>query len=493
MERFLFRSSELNGAAKRPDTARRPAAAVGAASRVDAEYHVPIGLLSEAELDRYKALLTMQAKDSGFGKPDAFPAFRASDTTLSVPRHYGQTEFGQAGEDCTAEGEEIAFRFEGALNDKQVQALAGVEAEMEGPLHAKGCLLVLPCGYGKTVAALRWIADRGRRALVLVGKAFLQEQWKAQAGRFLPSASVGLIRGDTFEVADVTIGMVQSLCARTYDPAQMRRFGTVVVDEAHHMAARWFSTALLGLPARRRLALSATPERSDGLTRLLHYSMGRVGFKAERSAANEAVRVERVLYEGWAAKLGEAKGRDGKVALASMVTRLCADAGRTATVCSKIAEAHREGRCVIVLSGRVDHLLRVEEGLNRLFASQRGEGQGREEGQQERKAEIGWYVGKTSRAERRKTEEKSTIVLATYAMATEGLDMPRMDTLFLITPVSGESAIEQCIGRIQRPDPSKQPPLVVDFVDPYSIFFGMAKKRERFYAKSKYRVESAPS
>ena len=94
------------------------------------------------------------------------------------------------------------------------------------------------------------------------------EQWAAQIVKFT-DASVGRIQRDVVEVGDVTVAMVQSLCSRVYDQGVMRRFGLVVVDEAHHMAAPFFCRALWQIPAARVLALSATPERADGLTPLL--------------------------------------------------------------------------------------------------------------------------------------------------------------------------------------------------------------------------------
>jgi len=123
--------------------------------------------------------------------------------------------------------------------------------------------------------------------LVLVHKAFLVQQWQERVRQFRPGATLGIVQQATAQVgADVVIGMVQSIARRAYPEGTFDGFGFVVIDEAHHMAAPIFSLAKRQLPARTTLALSATPERRNGLDELLRWSMGEICFRVTDSQAN---------------------------------------------------------------------------------------------------------------------------------------------------------------------------------------------------------------
>lgn len=433
-------------------------------SRVDAAYHVPrASLADEAEHVRR---LTLCPRDSGFGGNEPFEAYRLTDDTLSVPRFYGQQRWGDADEDGTAPGEPVRLAFRGTLTEVQERALTALQPTPETPAHkARGGTLVLPCGFGKTVAALKHICDTGVRALVLVTKSFLADQWEAQAYRFTDVAHVGRIQRDKVDVGDITIAMVQSLVVRDYDC--LARFGLVVVDEAHHMCARAFSQALWKLPARRLLALSATPERADGLTDLLFWSLGDIAFRASRGAA-EALRVRLKVYDGPHVRERKMRGQgEEKINLAAMLTDLCLGAARTDYVAESVRAARDEGHCVLVLSDRIAHLKALEKALVGLDG-------------------LGWYVGATKPDERRRVEVESAVILSTFSMAKEGLDIPRLSCLVLATP---KGDIEQAVGRVQRPHPGKLEPVVLDVVDPYSIFAALRWKRQRFYRRNGYEIE----
>ena len=99
---------------------------------------------------------------------------------------------------------------------------------------------------------------------------------------------------------------------------------------------------------------------------------------------------------------------------------------------------------------------------------------------------MGWYIGATPATERRRVEVHSGVILATFAQAQEGLDIPRLSCLVLATPKGGN--LEQAVGRVQRPCADKRSPIVDDVVDPYSIFNAFALKRAAFYRRCKYDV-----
>ena len=366
-------------------------------SSIDSAYHIPLSSVSD--VSAHVEALTMKPADVGGFAGDSFPAYRMTEETLSVPRFYGIQHFGPASQDNTAKGEPISVEFKGEMTPLQTQALSSLDG---GDDQVQGGMLVLPCGFGKTVCALKRICDVGVRTLVIVAKSFLMDQWEAQARKFT-TATIGRIQRDTVQVGDITMAMAQSLYAREYGEV-LGRFGMVVVDEAHHMAARAFSQALWQVPACRVLGLSATPHRKDGLSNLLYWSMGEIRFRASRGA-EEALNVRQRLYEG--AVVPDRVGRDGKINMQMMVTALTKDAARTRRIACCVEENVALGHCVLVLSDRVEHLSQIASHLS----------------------DVRWYIGKTPPAERKRTEEEGKIVLSTFQMAKEGLDIRRLSCI----------------------------------------------------------------
>lgn len=445
-----------------------------AGARVGATYAMPLRALDADELRVHTKRLTMRPHDPFNRDPVVFDAWKRDERFLYVPRFYGVQHWGEAATDDTIVGDALDHAFAGALTPPQVEAAAAVRAAFDdGASGPRGGMLVLSCGMGKTVTSLAIICERGRRALVLVHKTFLVEQWQERVRQFVPGATVGCIKQNRVDCdADIVIGMVQSIALRDYGADVFAKFGTLVVDEAHHMSAPVFSRALQRLPCRYVLALSATPERKDGMTNLLHYSMGPVLFKRERERG-EGVCVELLVYDR-PDKQKEITTRDGRPNLALMTNLAAADPARTALVAARLLELYAAGRCIIVLSERIQQLQAIAEAL----ASARVP-----------RDDFAFYIGKTPKEERERAGERR-VLLSTYSMSREGLDIPKLDTLVMATPVGN---VEQAVGRILRKHEGKQTPLVIDVVDPYSLFDSMRWKRIRWYRTQGYACDHARS
>ena len=98
-------------------------------------------------------------------------------------------------------------------------------------------------------------------------------------------------------------------------------------------------------------------------------------------------------------------------------------------------------------------------------------------------ASVGYYVGGMKEKDLKESETKK-VIIATYAMASEGLDIKTLSSLIMATP---KSNVEQCIGRILRTKHER--PLVVDIIDQHEFFNRQWLKRKRFYAKEKYKIK----
>ena len=161
-----------------------------------------------------------------------------------------------------------------------------------------GGLLELYTGYGKTVCALKIIADLNVKTIIIVHKEFLLRQWVERIEQFLPDAKVGRLQGSTIDIKDkdIVIGMLQSLSMKDYEIELFKSFGLTIVDECHHIGAEVFSRALFKVVTKYTLGLSATMKRKDGLTKVIKMFLGKVVVKKEREG-KEKVCVKTINYE----------------------------------------------------------------------------------------------------------------------------------------------------------------------------------------------------
>lgn len=440
-------------------------------ARVGATYSIPIARLSEEALLEDKKNLTLQPRTS-FGKPPPpFEAYFVDDGRFHMPRYYGLQRYGTPEFDDRTMGDPASdlLTFHGTLNETQVRAHDVVcqRHYHEGGLN--GTLVSLPCGGGKTVFAVYEACEFKRRTFVLVHKAVIRDQWKDSFERFCPGVRVGIVQGTKCDIGpeyDVVIGMVMTIAKRNLTPEIFNSFGMVVCDEAHHMAAPVMSLALLKFNAMRRLALTATKDRPDGLTPMIHWSLGEEGFRAERTS--ESVRVSIALFTGATREIAT---RDGsRPLIATMLSNIATHFGRNTFIVERIIQYRAVGRVIMVLSDRI-----VQLDLLREMVVARGIPED----------DVGVFKGGLRDNERMRQLARP-IVMCSYGMANEGVDKREADTCILATP---KGRVIQAVGRIQRPCEEKKTPLVLDVVDDVSIFPSMRWTRQRMYTKEGYNVQ----
>jgi len=329
------------------------------------------------------------------------------------------------------------------LREEQVPAVNSVMSFLG---NRYGAVLFAPCGKGKTVMGLEMIRRLGRKAVVLVHKTFLVEQWVERINMFFPEAKVGMWQRDIVPDGseDIVIAMVQSLVNtnREYLPHLYEMFGTLVADEVHRYAAPMWQDAITKFPARNRIGLTATPERRDGLHNVFLLHIGPIVYEMEGHKRQPLIwRVDTDLhiphknYQLW----------NGEVNTAKLITLVSTDQARTDKIIRFTTRALKRGRKVLILSERVAHC----KEMRRLLSDQLDD------------FTAGLYIGGMKQRDREQSAE-CDVVIGSYAMAQEGLDIPALDTLILATP---KTSITQSVGRILREAPDKKDPVVVDFVD----------------------------
>jgi superfamily II DNA or RNA helicase len=245
----------------------------------------------------------------------------------------------------------------------------------------------------------------------------------------------------------VTVGTVQSL-QKGLEPSFVNQFGMVILDEAHHCPARTFGEIINKFPARSRMGLSATPTRADGMEFLMHAAFGRILHTVTDGDLSEAHTITpsvRVFETGTTLQPVNDYSQ--------MLGELFEDESRNTLITETIGRQTLNGHSCLALSQRISHIALLSKMLGERFPTV--------------KAVI--ITGKETPAFRQQALEDmrsgELSVLFSCRLADEGLDIPRLDRLFLTAPIRSASRLIQQIGRIKRPFPGKQDAIVYDFLD----------------------------
>ncbi len=420
-----------------------------------------------AETSDIKKELTVRPVTNALGiTAPSFKVWRRVEgtKTVLVPRYFGIERFGPATTDsrspCVgAPGNNFVGKLRSAT--RQPDAFrAGTKAfEEKG-----GGVLSLPCGYGKTTVALALSAHLKVRTMIVVHKEFLANQWVDKIKEFCPGATIGRVQGDTFDVdKDFVIAMIQTMSQREFPEDAFDSIGFLIVDEAHHIGAPAFSQFMFKVCPKFTLGLTATPERKDGLTRLLYWFLGPEFFRIER-ANQGTTKVTTLNYTCEAFKEAPPVTRFGQINMAGMINILTELEDRNRLIVNTAEEAFAEGRRVLILSDRREHCFLLQNKLG---------------------SKSALYIGGMKEAELAESS-RAPIVVATFQLAHEGLDIPALDTVILATP---KSDIKQSIGRIMRETKGKvNDPLIFDVVDQWSVFHAMFRKRLRVYHEGGFDI-----
>jgi superfamily II DNA or RNA helicase len=418
-------------------------------------------LIDSGPISEIKKELTVRAVvngDYGF-PPPPFKVFRPTKNGICVPRFYGTTKLGEPKDDRRPQPTRIKTKFVGQLRDAthQNEALAAA-------IKAGHGVLSLPCGYGKTTVSLAIACKLGYRTMIVVHKQFLADQWRERIQQFCPGATIGVVQQNKKEVdCDFVIAMLQSLSLKEYSFSDFESIGTLIVDEAHHICAKVFSQSLFKMCPRHIYGLSATPERKDGLTKVLHWFMGPTFFSVEREN-QEQVEVFQITFDSPNYRNPPPSMRNGKISMPNMITELVEDRQRNRMLVELVKKASMGTRQLLVLSDRRQHC----EFLHQCFPKT-----------------SGLYMGGMKEAALQESSKKK-IIFATFSQAHEGLDIPTLDTVILASP---KSDITQSIGRIMRETKGKKNnPHIYDVHDPCYIFTAMYYKRLKVYKQGGFNI-----
>lgn len=394
-------------------------------------------------------------------KPQPVCLWRESSKKLYIPKYYGLKKFANEMLQVKLPCDNIDLKFMGKLREEQIDPL---NKYLNSINHASGGggILSLPCGWGKTVGALYIVSKINVRTVILVHKSFLIEQWSERIRQFLPGCKIGLVKADVIDVdgCDIVLASVQSISMKSYTDDIFDGFGLLIVDECHRLGTRVFTKALIKYTFKYTLGISATVDRKDGMTNAFVCFLGDIIYRGTRTLDTVVdVHIIKVDYN-----IQECFNIMGTPNSSKMINRICENTHRNRYIVSLINNILQEpNRRVLVLSDRKHQLREIHNMVGDI---------------------SGFYWGGMKQCDLDHIAETKQVMLATYAFASEGMDIPSLNTLILASP---KTTIEQSVGRILRAFTIT--PIVIDICDMFSIFVNQLNKRKVFYKKQNYRIQ----
>ncbi|EFC4527949.1 TOTE conflict system archaeo-eukaryotic primase domain-containing protein [Escherichia coli] len=365
-------------------------------------------------------------------------------------------------------GTECNAVFTGNLRAEQEEAVSALLRYDTGVLCA-------PTAFGKTVTAAAVIARRKVNTLILVHRTELLKQWQERLAVFLQVGdSIGIIGGGKHKpCGNIDIAVVQSISRHGEVEPLVRNYGQIIVDECHHIGAVSFSAILKETNARYLLGLTATPIRRDGLHPIIFMYCGAIRHTAARpkeSLHNLEVLTRSRFTSGHLPS--DARIQD-------IFREIALDHDRTVAIAEEAMKAFGQGRKVLVLTERTDHLDDIASVMNTLKLSP--------------------FVLHSRLSKKKRTmlisglnalpPDSPRILLSTGRLIGEGFDPPPLDTLILAMPVSWKGTLQQYAGRLHREHTGKSDVRIIDFVDTaYPVLLRMWDKRQRGYKAMGYRI-----
>ena len=339
-------------------------------------------------------------------------------------------------------------------------------------------VIVAPAGSGKTIMGLELIARRHQPALILVHRKQIMDQWVERIQVFLgiAKAHIGRISGAKKAIGEkVTVAMMQSL-ARQGDLTDLRkRFGTIIIDECHHIPAKTFREVISQLDARYCYGLTATPKRQHNDEKLIYLFIGDIiaelaeeSFSAETTNNQKsALPTRTVTIHITTLGVPFSFTTDDYQLLARIVSF---DQTRNQLVLEDIRYLVSAGKKTLVLSERKEHL----EVLNMYLKGT---------------TETIIITGDDSAISRKSKFAQIVaghyqVILATGQLLGEGLDLPDIQAIVLAFPLAFEGKLKQYVGRIRGAQKT-----VYDYHDAKTPFLDRQfKKRKKYYEKNGFTL-----
>lgn len=393
-------------------------------------------------------------------------------------------------EDKRTKGQELNISFRGELRESQIPAVETMLENETGILHAA-------TAFGKTVVCCDMIARRGISTLILVDRADLMNQWIKRLEEFLDideelpeyqtktgrtrkrKSLIGNLQGahDTL-TGIVDVAMIRSLKKKDGFHPKLKEYAQVYFDECHHAALDSAIEVLQEINAKYVYGVTATPKRGDGKEKINEFLLGPIRYRFTAKDRAEEQNINHLVYPRFTRTVKP--HHLSKTPYGNDAYELIRNNDvRDEQIIRDVADCVQAGRTPVVLTKYVDHAKKLSERLktyaDRLILLTGANGT------KARRAQV---------EELNKVDNSDSLILVgTGSLLGEGFDFPRLDTLFMATPVSGENVVEQYVGRLNRDYDGKENVIVYDYVDSHIPKFDkMYSARMKAYKKIGYEL-----
>ena len=329
-------------------------------------------------------------------------------------------------------------------------------------------VLIGGCGSGKTNCGVEIAHRIGKKFLWLTHTKDLVKQSYDRFKKLYPNIQIGIVGDNKLNFgADGTIATIQTM--EKLDPDLYKNeFEVVITDECHKISGsptlqKMFVKVIERIPARYKFGLTASKKRNDTLTKTIYATVGcnMLGefapvWEIKREDAN-TLTAQHIKVELDTPFSYDMLNPDGTFNYVGLVDYIAKNEERNKTIVKRIVDITKEGRKQLVLCSRIEqcellHQMLINEGV---------------------KSEL--LIGKVSAKKREKVLKEQVdwqVIVATISLAKEGLDVPALDTLHLVSCIANQSDTVQSVGRIERVKEGKKEPIVYDYVDikiPYLV------------------------
>ena len=317
--------------------------------------------------------------------------------------------------------------------------------------------------WGKTVTALAIANKLGQKTLIVTHTLQLRSQWEKEVKKSL-GVTAGVIGSGRFEIdAPIVVGNIQTLYRRISDIR--KAFGTIILDEMHHVSSPTFTRIIDASSARYKIGLTGTMERKDGKHVIFRDYFSSTVFKPPKE--NYLVPRVDIVPSG-------IRFPDGAhTPWATRINAIAYNFEYQNQVALLAANFAARGHKVLVVSDRVDFLNNCRKlvGGNAICVTGKVP-------HEERPAMLKQVFGDID------------ILFGTQSIFSEGISLDCLSCLILATPVNNEPLLTQLIGRIIRIYEGKRQPVIVDIHLEGRTARRQASARMGYYIKQGYDVKS---
>ena len=362
----------------------------------------------------------------------------------------------------------VVFSFHAQLKPYQVSVINTVSKKDIG-------VIVAPPGSGKTVIALKVIADRQQPTLIIVHRKQLAEQWLERIETFLgiPKHQIGKIgQGKNKSGEQITVATIQSLTKELEKPENrelVNSFGTIILDECHHIPAETFRTTLSKFNSYYLYGLTATPFRKYNDGKIIFIHLGEIISEIKLADIPDA-KQPKVIIQNTELDVPFNSKTDRFETLSKILAH---DSSRNKLVLKDIKKELDSGNKAVIITERKEHIDTLNQYLKQFYETITLSG---EDSESNRK--LKWKTVK---------EGNFQALITTGQFFGEGTDIQDVHCLFLVYPFSFEGKLIQYIGRVQR---SEIAPTIYDYRDIKIDYLNrLFLKRNTYYRK----IEQLPT